>query len=192
MLCQNCGRNEANVSYTQIINGVKKQMKLCSKCAEELGIGNIDFDMSMEVSRFFEDIFQGYDDYIPKLIRSSNLICDNCNMSYEELLNERRFGCDKCYENFESKINRLLKNTQGVDIHNEKLSKKLTDSSENEVKNCNNKQEKISNIGEELKKENDINFKLKELKEKLEKEIKEERYEDAAKTRDEIKKIKKI
>ena len=28
MLCQNCGENEANVRYTQIINGVKKQVKL--------------------------------------------------------------------------------------------------------------------------------------------------------------------
>ena len=34
MLCQNCERNEANVKYTQIINGEKKQMVLCEKCAK--------------------------------------------------------------------------------------------------------------------------------------------------------------
>ena len=34
MLCENCGENEANVRYTQIVNGVKKEMKLCDKCAK--------------------------------------------------------------------------------------------------------------------------------------------------------------
>ena len=34
MLCENCGDNEANIKYTQITNGVKKQMNLCEKCAQ--------------------------------------------------------------------------------------------------------------------------------------------------------------
>ena len=38
MKCQNCGRKEANVKYTQIINGVKKEMILCSECAKELDL----------------------------------------------------------------------------------------------------------------------------------------------------------
>ena len=44
MKCQNCGNNDANVRYTQIINGVKKQMNLCEKCAKKLGITDISFD----------------------------------------------------------------------------------------------------------------------------------------------------
>ena len=32
MVCQNCGKNEANVKYTQIVNGVKKEMVLCEEC----------------------------------------------------------------------------------------------------------------------------------------------------------------
>lgn len=35
MLCQNCGKNEANIRYTQIINGVKKEVALCSDCASK-------------------------------------------------------------------------------------------------------------------------------------------------------------
>ena len=31
MLCENCGKHEANVKYTQIINGVKKEMLLCEE-----------------------------------------------------------------------------------------------------------------------------------------------------------------
>ena len=38
MKCENCGKNEANVKYTQIINGEKKQMFLCEECSKKLGV----------------------------------------------------------------------------------------------------------------------------------------------------------
>ena len=41
MLCQNCGKNEVNFRYTQIVNGVKKEMALCDKCAKKLGLYTI-------------------------------------------------------------------------------------------------------------------------------------------------------
>ena len=41
MLCQNCGKNEVNFKYTQVVNGVKKEMALCEKCAKELGLRRI-------------------------------------------------------------------------------------------------------------------------------------------------------
>ena len=55
MLCENCGENQANVKYTQIVNGVKKEMHLCEKCANELGIGNMNFDMPFGFSRLFNN-----------------------------------------------------------------------------------------------------------------------------------------
>ena len=51
MKCQNCGRNEANVFYTQNINGRKSKIHLCSECAEELNIMNNfsnDFDFGFD------------------------------------------------------------------------------------------------------------------------------------------------
>ena len=45
MLCDNCGKNEANVKYTQIINVVKKEMKLFEKFIKDLGIDDINFNM---------------------------------------------------------------------------------------------------------------------------------------------------
>ena len=50
MRCQNCGENNANVSYTRIINGNKTELHLCSECAQKMNIGiNINFG--------FDDIF---------------------------------------------------------------------------------------------------------------------------------------
>ena len=37
MKCQNCGENEASFRYTEIINGVKKEIALCDECRKKLG-----------------------------------------------------------------------------------------------------------------------------------------------------------
>ena len=57
MLCQNCGKNEANVRYTQIVNGTKKEMVLCEECAEKMGIGGFKVNMPIHFSNFFDDFF---------------------------------------------------------------------------------------------------------------------------------------
>ena len=56
MFCENCGKNYANVRYTQIINGEKKEMFLCDECSDKLGIKN--FNIPIDVSSFFSDFFK--------------------------------------------------------------------------------------------------------------------------------------
>lgn len=180
MLCQNCNENEANVKYTQIINGVKKQMNLCDKCARELGIDNISFDMQMDFSNFLGDFFEDInEDFIPTLIKPQTLLCDKCGNSYEDFIKNGKFGCDECYNTFHDKIDALLKNIHGVNKHVGRNSKMLKAKEDNNIKEDSKQENK------EATKEK----KIKELQERLKQEIKEERYEDAAKTRDAIKKI---
>ena len=58
MKCQNCGKHEANVRYTEIINGEKKEYILCEECAESLGIKDkMNFNMSMDLGNFFGGFF---------------------------------------------------------------------------------------------------------------------------------------
>lgn len=178
MLCQNCKENEANVKYTQIINGVKKQMNLCDKCANELGINDISFNMPIDISSFLSDMFEEDTTmFMPNITKT--LSCDKCNMTYEEFIKSGKFGCDECYSNFETKIDALLKNIHGVNRHVGRNGKTLIENKDinkqqdKEIKNENNKEEN----------------KIEELKTRLKQEIREERYEDAAKTRDEIKRI---
>ena len=188
MMCQNCNENEANVKYTQIINGVKKQMNLCDKCAKELGIDDISFDMQMDFSNFLGDIFEDFEEsFIPSLVKPQTLLCDKCKSSYDDFIKNGKFGCDKCYETFEDKIDNILKNIHGANKHVGRNIKQIKNK-----ENSNNKIDKAKeNKNNENQKENNINEKIEELKERLKQEIKEERYEDAAKTRDEIKKLEK-
>ena len=186
MLCDNCGNNEANVKYTQVINGVKKQMNLCEECASKLGISDISFNMPINFSNFLDDVFDDDDMFMPSLIKPQTLLCDNCKMSYEEFIKNGKFGCENCYDTFENKIDSLLKNIHGVNRHvgrgikkleNPKMKKEVDN--KDDKNNIENKNENISEKEEKINK----------LKERLKQEILEERYEDAAKTRDEIKRI---
>lgn len=183
MLCQNCGENEANVRYTQIINGVKKQVNLCEKCAKELGIGSFQFNMPIHFSDFLGDFFGDYDtELLPNFVKESNNKCNSCEESYDEFIKTGLLGCPECYDIFEDRLDPILKKLQGNSRHvgrglNERLEKSSIKKAEIE------EQGKV--VKEKSKEE-----KIEELNEKLKMAIKEERYEDAAKIRDEIKNIK--
>ena len=88
MMCQNCGENEANVRYTQIINGVKKEINVCEACAKKLGLGSIEFNMPIHFSDFLGDFFNGYDtELLPSFVQESNKLCKNCGETYDEFIN---------------------------------------------------------------------------------------------------------
>jgi len=173
MLCDNCGKNEANVKYTQIINGVKKEMKLCEKCSKELGIDDINFNMPIDFSSFLGDLISDYEEnnFMPMMPTPKKLKCHYCNTTYSEFLNTGKFGCAECYDAFSNKIESVLKRIHGSNKYLGRKSKKAV-----------NKVQK-----KQKQKEDD---KLKKLEKDLKQAIKEERYEDAAKIRDEIKNIK--
>ena len=115
MLCQNCNKREANVKYTQIINGEKQEMILCEECSEKLGINNMSLDMPINFANFFNDILSDDygSDFLPLMKNTNILKCDNCGMTYEEFLNNGKFGCGNCYSSFEEKIEPILKRIHG-------------------------------------------------------------------------------
>lgn len=193
MLCQNCGENEANVRYTQIINGVKKEMALCEKCSKELGIGDMDFSMPINFSSFLSDFFEEEKEFLPSFIEQEKLMCDKCGMTYEDFINTGKFGCENCYEIFSNKIDPILKNIHGGNRH---IGRGINLPKEKNVGSgafINSKDKNVgsgvlidsnnNNVGNTSVKQN----RLDRLKNDLKQAIQEERYEDAAKIRDEIK-----
>lgn len=180
MLCQNCGKNEANVKYTQIVNGVKKQMTLCETCAKELGIEEMNFNMPIHFSNFFEDLLgvRANDGFLDNFMGTKTLTCKTCGMDYDEFLKTGVLGCENCYDAFSNRIDSLLRNVHGTNRHVGRTGRLLTGEEKQEPKEI-----------KKVKKVTEKEEKIESLKERLKQEIKEERYEEAAKTRDEIKKL---
>lgn len=200
MLCQNCGKNEANVRYTQIVNGVKKEMILCEDCARKLGIGNFKMRMPLHFSNLLGNLFEDYDEgLLPSFIKENSRECDSCGTLYDDFINTGLLGCADCYDMFEDRLDPMLKNIQGNTKHigrkplniNEKMKNIGDNFSRNKAEEKNSAKESVgSQNNSENNKENDKQEKIQELNKELSKAIEEERYEDAAKIRDEIKQIK--
>ena len=185
MLCDKCHKNEANVKYTEIINGEKKEMMLCEECSHKLGLDNINFNMPIDFSSFFggllEDDEYNSPEFMPLFQKVKDLKCDNCNMTYEEFINQGKFGCPECYNVFSSKIDAILKRLHGSNTY---LGRKALNSTlKSDNKNLKNETEPKE------KHLNEKDQKLGKLQKDLKQAINDERYEDAAKIRDEIKKI---
>lgn len=173
MLCQNCGENNSNINYTQVINGVKKELYLCENCYKNLGLENLDFNIPMNFSSIFGDFLNEYEEKeLPLMQLNENLKCNVCNMTYDEFLDTGKFGCENCYEVFKSKVNPLLGKIHGI----------------NQYKGRKALQSEKPGTQQNIKQENS---EIEQLKERLKQLIKEENYEEAAKVRDEIKKINK-
>lgn len=183
-MCQNCGKDEVTFRYTQVINGVKKEMNLCDKCARELGLKDMNFSMPISFSSFLGDFFNEYNDSVlPSFMTSQALQCKNCGTTFEEFMNNGEFGCVSCYDLFEDRIMPILKNLQGANKHIGRGYRKIN-ANVNESENISNSR---SNTAKKCEKES----KLEKLQKDLQKAVKDERYEDAAKIRDQIKEIEK-
>ena len=178
MLCENCHENEANIRYTQIINGAKKEMNLCDECAHKLGIGGINFNMPIDFSNFFGDLLNEYEDsgFMPTLAIPKVQKCEKCGLTFEDFIETGKFGCDNCYQVFEQRIDPILKRLHGNNNYVGRSVKNLS------AKN---------DIPKQKSKTNEKAERIEELKKELKQRIKEEQYEEAAKIRDEIKKLEK-
>ena len=166
MKCQRCENNEANVIYTQVINGEKTKVYLCDKCANDLNIGmNFNFDFNDVFGAFFEE-----PSYIKTLEKQKTEKCDVCGTTYEEFARTGMFGCENCYRVFANKLDNVLKRLHGNNRH---VGKKL-----------------IINPNKSITvKKSKVKSEIEKLKEKLQEYIKNEEYEKAAVVRDEIKRL---
>ena len=90
-------------------------------------------------------------------------------------------GCSNCYDEFEARLDPILRSLQGATSHIGRLGDVIEG---NDIKPNLDDKENTNSI-EESK---NIS-KVDELKEELKQAIKEERYEEAAKLRDEIKNL---
>ena len=107
------------------------------------------------------------------LISDTKVIkCSKCNRSYDDFIETGKFGCDNCYDVFSDNIDSLLKRIQGS---NRYIGKRINN----------------TNIIEKNNKTviDDKKDKIRKLKLKINELVKLEKYEEAAKVRDEIKKI---
>ena len=162
MVCDICGKREATVHLTEIINDQMTKLHLCEECARKKGT-------EMEEHFGLADLLAGLADLgMPTdTAKERKLKCPNCGMTYSDFKKIGRLGCGQCYETFKTYLVPLFKRIHGSDVHMGKIpGKKRTTRTAKKV---------------------DID----ELKRRLKRAITLEEFEEAARLRDEIKKYER-
>jgi protein arginine kinase activator len=115
-LCQICKQREATVHLTQIVNGQKAQMYICSQCA---GANAVKIDLNSLLTGLL-----GFDNKAEET-HENEIKCDQCGMTAEDFNKTGRMGCSHCYEVFFEPMQDLLTRIQGNTIHRGKTPKKF-------------------------------------------------------------------
>lgn len=114
MLCEKCQKRAANVHYTQIINGRRKELHVCSQCAKDegylggAGLSGLDFG-----GFFSPDLSEG--------VAAENAVCPVCGMGINAFISGGKFGCESCYNAFPRLVDATLKKVHTSASHVGKL-----------------------------------------------------------------------
>lgn len=105
MKCQHCGKNEATVSYVEIINGKKSEFRLCAECYSEL-YGSFGAKVN-------NDIFAG----LFGSSQSKVKVCPVCRTTYADYERTGLLGCTSCYDVFKEELMNSIERLQGGAVH---------------------------------------------------------------------------
>jgi protein arginine kinase activator len=159
VLCESCNKNEANIHYTEVVNGKLTELHLCEECAEEKG-----FEVHSPL--FLDDFLGSLIDIQPHVLpeeRVEERKC-GCGMSYGDFKKRGKFGCGECYKTFSKQLSGVLRRIHGSTEHVGKVPTK---------------------IGEVSK----LKQKIQKLKAELQEAVKREDFELAAELRDKIREM---
>lgn len=176
MLCEKCQKREANIMVTEIMNGRKREMRLCSQCAAELRIGmGEEFPLSRLLSGILGSYLQSNEQ---EPAEAEKITCPGCGMTYGEFVRDSQFGCADCYNTFGLLIEENLKRIQISSRHTGKKPKYQQSGVSFE--------ETVEHIQQEENRAEQLHL----LQARLQEALKEEDYEQAALLRDEIHALK--
>lgn len=191
MLCERCKIREANIQYTEVINGVRTEHNFCAQCAKELDFGPYSaiFDSDFPLGKLLSGLLGvGEDREEPK---THQVICPTCRTSYGEFIKNSRFGCPDCYGVFDLLISDNIKQLQGSDTHkgkrpkyHRKADRQLFDDQKAEETAA----DEMTSGQEETGM--DVQEKIRLLDAKLHEALAREEYEMAAQCRDQIRALK--
>jgi len=115
MKCNICGKREATVHLTEVVNDNVTKLHLCEVCAKS---------KSDEMQTHFglADLLSGLVDFGPEVREESfrggsTAKCSACGMTYSDFQRVGRLGCGKCYEVFSENLSVLLRKIHGSDRH---------------------------------------------------------------------------
>jgi protein arginine kinase activator len=111
MLCDSCRERDAVVHLTTIENNAVHQLHLCERCAAERGVETTVATPKHPLGEFLQPVHQA------AAAGTDGLRCTFCNTTMADFRATGRWGCARCYTNFEAGIRELLRRVHGNHRH---------------------------------------------------------------------------
>lgn len=159
MKCEECGEREASVHYTEIKDDQVREMHICAECAARKG-----FTVSGGIGT--PNLLAGMAEEAREESEEGGvpLRCGKCGLTYARFKSSGRLGCADCYDAFRKPLAPLLRRIHGSGRHTGKIPRQA---------------------GEEHRRAREI----RNLKDRLDACVLREEYEEAARIRDEIRRL---
>lgn len=116
MLCQVCGKVEANVTLTDIVDGQKRSTALCATCAQEKGFVIDPAPLHLAAAQI-KKILGPIAVSAVEALAALNRECPKCGITWQEFRKSNRFGCPEDYTVFGEDVENLLSKLHGSTEH---------------------------------------------------------------------------
>jgi protein arginine kinase activator len=118
MLCDSCRERDAVVHLTTIENNAVHQLHLCERCAAERGVETTVAAPKHPLGEFLQAVHQQVATAGgPGSTATDAARCSFCNTTMADFRATGRWGCARCYSNFEAGIRELLRRVHGNHRH---------------------------------------------------------------------------
>ena len=161
MKCEKCNEREATVLYKQTVNGESTSLHLCPECAARMQAES-GFGSHFPLGHnLFGDLFG-----ITAPAHSATKKCESCGATFADVRRAGKVCCPDCYRAFAAELEPTIRSLYGKTQH-------------------------VGRAPAQKRAARDKQNKLNSLKQELRTAIESERFEDAARLRDEIKSLEK-
>lgn len=163
--CTACQKVIANIVIMDLNEGsVTGSQHVCTQCAEQLGV------TPPKTTKFapemLEDLLQGMKPSQPEPKQAG--CCPGCGLAPTDFHTNGRLGCPRCYDNFRKELMPLLQRIHESQVHTGRLPITIAESTP-----------AIESPD------------LTEVRQKLEDAVRGERYEEAARLRDDLRRAER-
>ena len=161
MKCQNC-EAEATIFFKEVVDGNLREIHLCENCAAEKGFHLVIEQNKLSIANQF--IWMAENLYPESAAKVGTVQCPSCGMRYSQFARTGRVGCQGCYAAFEVQMRQILRRVHGATQHKGKGPGQ-------------NEEAMRHRRG------------LERLREELNRAIEREEFENAARLRDQIRRL---
>lgn len=211
MRCQQCSDAEATVHLKEVTDGKLRELHLCETCANEKGFHPVIEQNKLSIATQF--IWMAENLYPETSSKVGAVQCSACGLRYSQFSRVGRVGCPECYDAFQPQLQKILLRVHGATKHKGRLpvdpsaaptmtgtlggpespaggstggtTTKTREGGPASAQPAESAPADLSALTPEQ-----VAAHVRELEEKLRRAVETEAYEDAARIRDEIRRLR--